>query len=156
MKKLIIAFALTFVIISCSSDSESALQSNCNLIDCATGNLLLQFFDTETGEDVFFNGTYEYANLVITDLSTGEDFPFFTGTSDEAQASQIALNPFFESRNNVVLRITVPNGFETDLSFDVVYFEGECCNGNEYSNVAFTNVESVENPQGGFFYKVFL
>ena len=156
MKRMLGVVALFIATVSCSSDLDSASLSDCSLVDCASGNLLLQFLDGETEEDVFFNGTYNLEDVVITDLETNEDFVFFTGTSQEFETAQIALNTFFESRNNVMLRIAVPDGFETTLSFDVTFIEGECCNVNNYTDVSFTNVTSVDDSDGDFIYKIFL
>ena len=155
MKRLIGALAFIIIVSSCSSDSDSAL-ADCSAVSCASGNIIIQFLDTETGEDVFFNNTYSFDDLTIIDVSNNADFPFFTGISDESQIAQVALNAFSESRSNVVLRITVPDGFETDLSFDVEFQGGECCNANNYSDVQFSNVVNVIHSQGGFFYNVYL
>jgi hypothetical protein len=155
MKRLIGALAFIIMLSSCSSDLDSAL-ADCSAVSCASGNIIIQFLDIETGEDVFFNDTYSFDELIITDVSNNTEFPFFTGISDESQMAQVALNAFSESRSNVVLRITVPDGFETDLSFDVEFQEGECCNVNNYSDVQFSNVENVVQSQGGFFYNVYL
>lgn len=155
MKRLIGALAFIIMLSSCSSDLDSAL-ADCSAVSCASGNIVIQFLDAETGEDVFFNNTYSFDELVVTDVSNNTEFPFFTGIVDESQMAQVALNAFAESRSNVVLRITVPDGFETDLSFDVEFQEGECCNINNYSDVQFSNVENVVQSQGGFFYNVYL
>ncbi len=155
MKRLIGALAFIIMLSSCSSDLDSAL-ADCSAVSCASGNIVIQFLDAETGEDVFFNNTYSFDELVVTDVSNNTEFPFFTGIVDESQMAQVALNAFSESRSNVVLRITVPDGFETDLSFDVEFQEGECCNINNYSDVQFSNVENVVQSQGGFFYNVYL
>ncbi|WP_396596348.1 hypothetical protein [Dokdonia sp. R86516] len=155
MKRLIGALAFIIMLSSCSSDLDSAL-ADCSAVSCASGNIVIQFLDAETGEDVFFNNTYSFDELVVTDVSNNTEFPFFTGIVDESQMAQVALNAFSESRSNVVLLITVPDGFETDLSFDVEFQEGECCNINNYSDVQFSNVENVVQSQGGFFYNVYL
>lgn len=144
------------MMISCSTDDGAFSSADCGNMLCAPGNLFLQFLDSETGEDVFFNGTYEVDAITITDLDTNEAFEFLTGTSQEFEITQIALNPFFESRQGVSLHIVVSQGFETDLSFDVAYVEGQCCISNEYSNVVFTGVNGVDNTEGISFYKVFL
>ncbi|TVZ22769.1 hypothetical protein JM84_1679 [Dokdonia sp. Hel_I_63] len=157
MKKFIgvLAFIIMFMFSSCSSDADSAL-ADCSAVSCASGNIIIQFLDAETGEDVFFNDTYSFDELTITDVSNDADFPFVTGISDDSQIAQVVLNAFSESRSNVMLRLTVPDGFETDLSFDVEYKEGECCNINDYSDVQFSNVVNVVQSQGGFFYNVYL
>ncbi len=155
MKK-ILGVTLVFCILACSSDSIDENALNCSLVDCASGEMVLQFFDAETAEDVFYSGEYDFNNLTITDVSTNEAYPFFTSTSQETESSFVALNPFFESREDVVLKIAVVNGFETDLSFDVTYFEGECCNGNTYAEVQFSEVDSVVASQANSFFKIYL
>lgn len=148
--------ALFTLMTACSTDDNALSSADCGNVICAPGNLFLQFLDSETGEDVFFNGTYDVDALTIIDLNTNEPFEFLTGSAAEFETTQVALNPFFESREAVSLRLSVDQGFETDLSFDVVFVEGVCCIGNEYSNVVFTGVDSIENTQGVAFYRVFL
>jgi len=155
MRKFIVALVLSIIVNSCSSDSDVS-QLDCSVVDCASGNILLEFLDSETGENLFFNGTYSFDDLRVIDVATDQDFLFFTGVSEEFETAQIALNPFFESRDNVVLRIIVADGFETDLSFNVEFVEGECCNINNYTEVAFTNVELIEVGQNGLSYSIFL
>lgn len=156
MKRILGVIALIAITISCSTDDSAFSSADCNSTICAPGNLFLQFFDSETGEDVFFNGTYSFSDIVISNVNTNETIEFDTGISAEFETAQIALNPFFESQDDVSLRVSVPQGFEINFSFDVIYSEEACCFSNEYTNVVFTGVESVDNSEGVTFYKVFL
>ncbi|GGG06276.1 hypothetical protein GCM10011344_03430 [Dokdonia pacifica] len=141
--------------LSCATDDAETAASPCELIDCATISLALQFVSSETGEDLFFNETFSINSLQIRNTQTNAVIPFAVGSSG-TERTIISLPTFTESSDLENYQITIPEVFDIGFSFSVEVIEDPCCLGNTYSNVALqADGVQIENTEFGIYRLLF-
>ncbi|WP_299767508.1 hypothetical protein [uncultured Dokdonia sp.] len=155
LQRTITYIFLLIMCFSCASDDPETAESACELVDCATVSLALQFVSSETGEDLLSNETFPVESLQIRNMQTNEAISFGVGTAG-TERTIISLPTFVESSDLENYLITIPEIFEFGFSFSVEVIEDPCCLGNNYSNVAIDadNVQ-IENTEFGIYRLLF-
>ncbi|MFT5891177.1 MAG: hypothetical protein ACI9Y7_001278, partial [Dokdonia sp.] len=135
LQRRIVLVLLLIICFSCASD-ETETSNACNLIDCATISLGLEFVAADTGEDLFFNETFPIDNLKIINTQTNQTVDFGVGTLGSGDRTIITLSIFLESNDLENYKIFITDVFEVAFSFSVEVISDPCCIGNIYTNVA--------------------
>jgi len=135
-QQLLFCLGLIFLIVGCNSDNDPCESIGCPISAASIG---LAFFDEESREDLFLNGTLDFNTVTITDLDT-EDEVFFQISGDfdddnlpDASFEELPLDTpipiilFFEEDRPHNIQVSIESLTIFTLSFEVGAFESECC-----------------------------
>ncbi len=142
MKKLLCILLLSLLFIQCNSDEAE----DCSLVLCAAPELLFEFIDEATGDNIlegaFDNGAPE--GFLVT---VGEDMtPLTLDLQYIFENGQVFVFPSFIGENQV--QISLENVFDVAIVADVeILSDEECCSGYQFENITVTNAtfEQVED-----------
>ena len=135
LQRCIIYLFIVICSSSCGSD-EPEIENACNLIDCATVSLRLEFVAAATGEDLFSNNTFDISSLQMINIQTNEAVNFYAETFGSGDRTVIVLPSFVENSTLENYQIFIPDLFDMAFRFSVEVDSDPCCLLNSYSNVA--------------------
>ena len=141
MKKLILILLVSLSLVQCNSDDAE----DCSLVLCAGPELLFEFIDANTGDNLlegaFDNGAPD--GFIVT---IGEDNTPLTFEQQYVfNAGQVGTSGFIGQNQ---IQISLENVFDVAIVLDIeALSDGGCCPGYRYENIAVTNAtfEQVED-----------
>jgi len=141
MRKSIVLFLVLIYSLGCSSDDKP---DNCATVSCLSSVLSLQFLSSETGEDLFGNGTFDKEMVQVTnELPEGTLQGGFTLSGDNME--EYFLGEIVENTGPRKYRFVLPNQFDFTISYDVRFENvNDCCPLVVRKNVTFQEGVTVE------------
>lgn len=125
---------------ACNTDDDSV---DCSTVLCATPELILQFVDAQTEDDVFVDGPYDIQDLQIIDQANQMPVPFRV-TEFEGELF-IFFDTFVSVTTARSYQFSVEGNFSINLSFTAVPdLSDDCCPRVDYENV---NADEAEVEQ---------
>lgn len=149
MKKIITILTVVFAL-----SLQSCLEDKCNE-DCFTppDTFVFELVDSETGENLFTNGTLNSEDIVVFDVATGnvEAHTFFT----EDNLNLLVLNTIGWETEIVELRITVDELDVFTIYVDTERVDDNCCAFTDYKEIRISNANYDQDSSSGI-YKIYL
>lgn len=126
-----VAILCVLLLTACNADDDGV---DCSTVLCASPELILQFVDAQTGEDVFVDGPLDIQDLEITDASDQLPVPF--RVSQFEGELFVFLETFVAVSTSRSYQIEVDGSFAIDFSFTAVPDNSDdCCPGVNYENL---------------------
>jgi hypothetical protein len=143
-EKLVLMVFVAFMVLSCNVDK-------CDVL-CNSGPLGLNFelLDKTTGENLFTNGTFDPADIVVLDLDNNNNSVQFT-FNNENDINTINLGPFGWGTNIANYALKVGETTIFTLHVDAEKIEEECCSRVVLNKLTIYGADYSQNPETGIY-----
>jgi len=143
MKKLIlVTFVLAFFLMTACSDEECG--------ECFTPPSFFTFdlVDSDTGENLFMNGTFNSVDIEVLDASDNSIEFNFIGEND---INVIEINTIGWQTEIVNYRINIAQENIFDLYVDAKRLSEDCCSFTRYNEIEISNAEYSLSTETGIY-----
>lgn len=144
MKKLILPFLVfTFLLMTACSDEEE-----CGACMTPPNYFVFELVDSNTGENLFANGTFNSDDIEVLDASDHRiEFTFI----EENDINLIEINTIGWQTEIVNYRINIASENIFDLYVDAKRLSEDCCSFTRYNEIEIGNVEFSLSTETGIY-----